>query len=167
MYHPTLNTHRCVTQLGHMTISLKLNNYAAHRANSFSRPISRAASVNNVLLLDDVNRKPQRERLIVQLYCRELRVSLDISNACFNKKMDVSVMECLHFLNFVCSSPTYFIAAPNIIRVGVNETIMTHILGDIDRGTTVPVTLELKDHPAGTTVYDTKTIDVSKSMHRH
>ena len=81
------------------------------------------------------------------------------------KLMQCALIKTLFVCLFVFhSSPTYFIAAPNVIRVGVNETIMTHILGDIDSEVTVPVTIELKDHPAGNIVYDNKTIDVSKSI---
>ena len=65
---------------------------------------------------------------------------------------------------FVCYRPTYFISSPNVIRVGVNETIVINIMGTLNPpNQAVPVTVELKSPERNDITYCRQTVDVMKS----
>ena len=59
--------------------------------------------------------------------------------------------------------PTYFISAPNVIRVGVNETILINIFGSGVNAGGVSVTVRLQDYPARSITFASQTVNVMRS----
>ncbi len=70
----------------------------------------------------------------------------------------------LYLIFFFVFRATYFISSPNVIRVGVDETIVINLFGRVNTGNAgVPVTVEIQNYPARTTTYCTTTVNVKKS----
>ncbi|XP_072051761.1 complement C3-like [Amphiura filiformis] len=63
-------------------------------------------------------------------------------------------------LTAALSSKYYFISAPNVIRVGVNETI---VINTLNANIPVTCTVELQDYPAKLKTYASQTVNVNQN----